>query len=111
MIKKVIDSLTMISSLIFTIESVPQIIKIYKKKDAKSIAYGSIFLEMMGLFGYLIFSIYYNFIEIYPFVSAQLLIKVLLIGFKIYYDNYITSEIESIKSDENLDKNKNKIEV
>lgn len=83
-----IDSFTLISSIIFTIESMPQIIKIYRKKDAKSISYISILLGFIGLVGYALFSLYYNYIEIYPFILIQIFLKLILLSLKIHYDYY-----------------------
>lgn len=81
-----INSFTIISSIIFTLESFPQIIVLYKKKDGQTLSYISLFLILFGLIGYLSFSIYYNYIEIYPFIIVQIILKIFLISLKIYYD-------------------------
>ena len=89
-----INSFTLISSLIFTVESFPQLIKIYKKKDAKSISYISCFLVLIGLIGYAFFSLYFNYIEIYPFILIQIFLKLILISLKYYYDYYYISNFK-----------------
>lgn len=99
MLKLIIDSLTILSSIIFTIEGIPQIIKLYKKKESKSISYISIILGLFGLIGYASFSLYYNFIEIYPFIIIQIVLKIILISEKIYYDFYYVKEFSLYESE------------
>lgn len=89
-----INSFTLISSVIFTVESMPQLIKIYRKKDAKSISYISAFLGLLGLIGYAFFSLYFNYIEIYPFILIQIVLKITLIILKFYYDYYYVDEFK-----------------
>lgn len=86
MIENIINSFTILSSIIFTIQTFPQLIKIYKKKDAKSISYISQLLVLLGQAGYLSFSLYYNYIEIYPFVMIQMFFQFILLSMKYYYD-------------------------
>lgn len=89
-----VNSFTLISSVIFTVESMPQLIKIYKKKDAKSISYISQILGLIGLIGYAFFSLYFNYIEIYPFILIQIFLKLTLISLKYYYDYHYVSEFK-----------------
>ena len=89
-----INSFTLVSSVIFTVESMPQLVKIYRRKDAKSFSYISAFLGLIGLIGYTFFSLYFNYIEIYPFVLIQIVLKITLIILKIYYDYYYTPDFE-----------------
>lgn len=89
-----INSFTIVSSVIFTVESMPQLVKIYRKKDAKSISYISAFLGLIGLIGYALFSLYFNYIEIYPFVLTQIVLKIILIVLKVYYDYYYIPDFQ-----------------
>jgi len=78
----------LVSSVLLSMQLIPQVYKIYKNKSAKDISYISIIITLIGLSGIITYGIHMNFIELWvpPIVQVCLTSQTLLM--KIYYDNF-----------------------
>ena len=78
----------LISSLVLSIQLVPQNYKIYKSKSAKDISYITIGITLSGISGIMTYGIHEELIEIWVPPIIQIILTLHMFFMKIYYDNY-----------------------
>jgi len=92
-----------ISSVVLSVQLVPQNYKIYKSKSAKDISYVTIMITLSGISGIISYGVHMDLMEIWvpPIIQIGLSVHTLLM--KIYYDNFY--EMEDIYIGEEIDSN------
>lgn len=80
------------SSIILSVQLLPQNYKIYKKKSAKDISYITIFINLLGVTGIISYGIHMKLIEIWVPPIVQIIFTSHSLLMKIYYDNFYIPE-------------------
>ena len=78
----------LISSLVLSIQLVPQNYKIYKSKSAKDISYITICITLSGISGIMTYGIHEELIEIWAPPIVQIILTLHMFFMKVYYDNF-----------------------
>ena len=84
------------SSILLSIQRIPQNYKIYKSKSARDISYISILITLIGIFGIIIYGIHMDLIEMWAPPILQVIQTFQTFFMKIHYDNcYVLEEPEN----------------
>lgn len=81
-----------IASITLAIQLLPQNYKIYKSKSAKDISYIAIFITLLGVTGIILYGLHMKLTEIWAPAIIQVLLTILNLIMKIYYDNFYVAE-------------------
>ncbi len=96
----------LVSSLILSIQLIPQNYKIYKNKRAKDISYITVCITLSGISGIMAYGIHHRLVEIWLPPIIQIILTIHMFLMKIYYDNYYKPDLkEDINIREEIDKN------
>ncbi len=96
----------LISSLIISIQLIPQNYKIYKNKRAKDISYITIGITLSGISGIMTYGIHEELVEIWVPPIIQIMLTLHMFFMKIYYDSYYKPNLkEDIYINEVVDNN------
>ena len=94
----------LVSSLVLSIQLIPQNYKIYKSKSAKDISYITIGITLSGISGIMTYGIHEELIEIWAPPIVQIILTFHMFFMKVYFDNYYKqSDLEDVYIREEID--------
>jgi uncharacterized protein with PQ loop repeat len=74
------------SCFLLSLQLIPQVYKIYKRKTGKDISNITMMISIIGLIGILIYGLHMNLIELWLPPIVQLVITIITFLMKLYYD-------------------------
>lgn len=83
-----------ISSIVLSVQFVPQNYKIYRNKSAKDISYITLTITLSGISGVIAYGVHMDLKEIWVPPIIQIVLSCQTLLMKIYYDKFYISEIE-----------------